>query len=66
MWNYFYTLYYIYRVLNRYMCYVFKVEIGDVYIFVILFNYCKKENKNISELGYRYATTVSFKVTYVV
>ena len=65
MWNYFHTLYYIYRALNRYVCYVFTVEIGDVYIFVIFFIYCKKVKK-LSELGYRYATTVSFKVTYVV
>ena len=42
----------------------FKVEIRDVYIFAIFFS--SAQWSKITELGYRCATTVSFKVAYVV
>jgi hypothetical protein len=56
--------FYIYEVLKRFVCHNFKVEIREVHIFPIFFNYCT--TVKITGLGYRCATTVSFKVTYVV
>ena len=64
MYNYLHNIFYIYEVLKRFVCHNFKVEIWEVYIFTIFFNYCSMVN--ITELGYRCVTTVSFKVTFVV
>jgi hypothetical protein len=47
------------------VCHNFKVEIRDVYIF-LLYSLTSAQWSKITELGYRYVTTVSFKVTYVV
>jgi hypothetical protein len=59
-----YIFFCIYEVLKMFICHNFKVEIREVHIFSIFFNYCT--TVKITGLGYRCATTVSFKVTYVV
>ena len=51
---------YIYEVLKRFVCHNFKVEIRDVYI--LLYSLTIAQWLKITELGYRCATTVSFKV----
>jgi hypothetical protein len=41
-----FTLSYINKVLKRFVCHNFKVEIRDVYIFAIFFNYCSMVKNN--------------------
>ena len=49
---------------QRFVCHNFKVEIG-MYIF-LLYSLTSAQWSKITELGYRCATTASFKVTYAV
>ena len=64
MWDYLYNFSYIYKVLKRFVCHNFKVEIRDVYIFFI-YSLTSAQWSKITELGYIFATTASLKVTYV-
>ena len=66
MRNYLYIFSYIYGVLKRFVCHNFKAEIRDVYIFAISDSLTSAQWSNITEVGNRCATTVSFKVTFVV
>ena len=67
MYNYLYNFSYIYEVLKRFVCHNFEVEIRDVHTYIfLLYSLTIAQWSKITELGYRCATTVSFKVTYVV
>ena len=48
MYNYLYNFFDIYEVLKRFVCHNFKVEIRDVYIFAIFFNYCSMVKKKLN------------------
>jgi hypothetical protein len=50
MWNYLYNLSYVYGVLKKCVCHNFKVEIRDVYIFAIFFNWCSIVKNNCTGL----------------
>jgi hypothetical protein len=54
-------------VLKRFVCHNFEVEIQYVHTYIfLLYSLTIAQWSKITELGYRCATTVSFKVTYVV
>ena len=65
MRNYVYNISYIYEVFKKGLCVIISMLRSGMYIF-LLYSLTSAQWSKITELGYRCATTVSFKVTYVV